>query len=293
MVIAKIFGGLGNQLFIYAAARRLALKNNVPLKLDITSGFKKNYNKRVFQLSHFNINAEIASKIESFDFCMGRQIQYIVKKAYAMLPFERRKYIVQSTQLVVQQLLDLRVKGKIFLEGYWQSEEYFTDITNIIREELTFKEKSAGCNKELAEAIAFCPAVSIHVRRGDYVSNAKTRQFHGLCGLDYYCRCIKEIIIRVAKPHFFIFSDDFRWCRDNLKLQHPVTFIEHNRPDEDYEDLRLMSLCKHHIIANSSFSWWGAWLNPDENKIVLAPEKWFAKSTSGAEDIIPDRWERR
>jgi hypothetical protein len=288
-IIARVFGGIGNQLFIYAAARALAIKNSTPLFLDIISGFRGKNSERDYTLGHFNINAQVASKWESYDFCGGRGAQFIAKKVSKILPLEKKIYILQYAGYNPE-LADLKIKRKTYLEGYWQSEKYFTDIANIIREELTFKKKTAGLNKELAETIATCQAVSIHARRGDYVSNAKTRQIHGFCGLAYYHTCIKEIASRVANPHFFIFSDDSRWCKDNLRLQHPVTFIDHNGPDKCHEDLRLMSLCKHNIIANSSFSWWGAWLNRNENKIVIAPNKWFTKKIKGSEDIIPNNW---
>lgn len=290
MIIARMQGGLGNQLFIYAAARCLAIKNVVPLKLDIVSGFKNDRLGRRYCLQRFNIKAEIASKYESFDFCLGREVQYFLRKASKIIPIEKRRYITQESAKVDPRILDLKVRGRIFLEGYWQSEKYFAEIADIIREEFTFKEDQTGQNKEFAQMISSSSSVSVHVRRGDYVSQPKTRRIHHVCGPDYYRRCIGEIAGRVGNPHFFVFSDDTRWCRENLQLDYPVTFVNHNGPDKSHEDLRLMSQCRHHIIANSSFSWWGAWLNSNENKIVLAPKNWFAKTIIGAEDIVPDGW---
>jgi hypothetical protein len=132
-------------------------------------------------------------------------------------------------------------------------------------------------------------AISLHVRRGDYANNPKTKATHGLCSLDYYQASVRQMAQKVARPHFFIFSDDMEWVQGNLKIDFPCVFVEHNRGAESYNDMRLMSLCKHHIIANSSFSWWGAWLNPNMEKIVIAPRKWFASQTA-VPDLFPAGW---
>lgn len=145
---------------------------------------------------------------------------------------------------------------------------------------------------QIAEMISAAQAVSIHVRRGDYAQDRITQQVHGLCGLDYYDRAAQYIAAHVAAPHFFIFSDDMPWVKENLKLSFPVTFVDHNNESSDYNDLLLMSLCDHHIIANSSFSWWGAWLSDSAEKIVIAPQMWFANSNADTKDLLPDSWVR-
>ena len=119
-----------------------------------------------------------------------------------------------------------------------------------------------------------------------------TKEFHGICSLEYYYNAIKKITEIVRKPHFFIFSDDIKWAQDNLKISYPATFVNHNADGKPFEDLRLMSLCKHHIIANSSFSWWGAWLSIDPDKIVFAPKEWFTDSGRNTDDLIPGSWHR-
>lgn len=152
------------------------------------------------------------------------------------------------------------------------------------------KYKSDVTNEQVAQNILSVNAVSLHVRRGDYVSNLTINQFHGTCSLEYYNQAIAQIAKKVETPHFFVFSDDPEWVKSNLKIDYSITIVDHNNADKNYEDIRLMSLCKHHIIANSSFSWWGAWLCRNPNKIVIAPLKWFNDKSINTTDLIPDGW---
>ena len=132
--------------------------------------------------------------------------------------------------------------------------------------------------------------MSIHVRRGDYVSDAITQEIHGLSPLEYYAAAIQHIAHVAVQPHFFVFSDDPSWVRQNLHIDYPTTYVEHNTADRNYEDLRLMSLCRHHIIANSTFSWWGAWLGSNRAKMVIAPKRWFNTPDKDTRDLIPRSW---
>jgi len=138
-----------------------------------------------------------------------------------------------------------------------------------------------------------CDSVSVHIRRSDYLPNTYKEQILESCSFDYYLDSAKRIVRDLKKPHFFIFADDILWVRDNFKLPYPVTFVDHNGADKNYEDMRLMSLCKHNIIANSTFSWWGAWLNKNPNKKVFAPQKWFTeKARSSPRDLVPELWSK-
>lgn len=134
--------------------------------------------------------------------------------------------------------------------------------------------------------------MSLHVRRGDYVSDARTHATLGVCSLDYYRAAVRYIADHVEAPEFFVFSDDIAWAQANLELGHPCHYVDHNRGAESYNDMRLMSLCRHHIIANSSFSWWGAWLNPRADKVVVAPARWFAGGNRVVDDLFPPGWVR-
>jgi hypothetical protein len=189
----------------------------------------------------------------------------------------------------------LTLPDGVCLEGYWQSEKYFADVASLIRRDFTVKHPQTAKNKEWGDMIASSESVSLHVRRGDYLANPTNRQIHGLLGLGYYRNCVQEIMKVVKTPHFFIFSDDSSWVREHLSFSCPATFVEHGErePCADVEDLRLMSQCKHHIIANSSFSWWGAWLNPRSDKMVFAPKQWFTTmgmASRRVDDLLPDRW---
>lgn len=277
MVIVKLIGGLGNQMFQYAIGRHLAYKNQTKLKLDI-SGFKT-YRLRKYELGCFDTVEEFANNTEIKIFNLKRRFNIFFKnKNILYTEKEKCKFNPEV----------LKCKENIYLKGSWQSEKYFKDIEAIIRGEFTVKTPQTGKNKEIARQISsYKSSVSLHIRRGDYVFSLHTNQFHGTCTLDYYYRCVKYLARKVTNPHFFIFSDDPKWARNNLKLSYPITFVDHNGPDKSYEDLRLMSQCKHHIIANSSFSWWGAWLA--KNKIILAPKKWFNINLK-TPDLLPDNW---
>lgn len=184
-------------------------------------------------------------------------------------------------------------KGSIYFDGDWQCEKYFSHIADEIRAEVTpVKALSAGTEKTRNE-IRSANAVSLHVRRGDYVTDPLAATMHGVCSMDYYAAAIAHIEENVENPHFFIFSDDYAWSVENFKhLKHPVTCIKGSEAS-DYEDLALMSSCRHHIIANSSFGWWGAWLNPRPDKIVIAPKVWFRNAPKAdTKDVYAENWIR-
>jgi len=283
MIVTRIIGGLGNQMFQYAAGRSLALANGCQLKLDI-SGFE-NYGLRGYELGLFNIKAEIASK---------EVVSRLVGTKSRLASFVRKNLgIAKKTHFIERDFsfdpVFFDVALPVYIEGYWQSYKYLDPFVAQIREELTFLKPLAGRNAELAKQIAQINAVSIHIRRGDYVTNQATNKVHGFVGVEYYKEAMQRILNEVDAPHFFVFSDDMAWARGNLGLVDNVTFVDLNTGAASYKDMRLMSLCKHHIIANSSFSWWGAWLNPSASKIVIAPRKWFANG-SKVVDLFPSGW---
>lgn len=290
MIIVKIIGGLGNQLFQYATGRHLAIVQNTILKLDV-SGFR-DHDQRQYALSHFNIQEIFASDQEIKQLIVPKQttIGRALHNIFHNHPKKPKSYIRVKSPCFNPNILKL--PDNVYLEGYWQSEKYFSESSEVIRSEFSLKEKQSGRNKKMAEHILSTQSVSIHIRRGDYVSDPKTSQTHGTCSLDYYQRCIQEITEKIANPNFFVFSDDIEWCRENLKISFPAEFIDHNSVENAHEDLRLMSLCKHNIIANSSFSWWAAWLNPNKEKLVFAPKKWFNTDKYIMEDIIPQEWSK-
>jgi hypothetical protein len=185
----------------------------------------------------------------------------------------------------------LNLTDNVYLEGYWQSEKYFKDIEEIIRTEFRIKIPPDPLTKQIGDEIISHESVSIHVRRGDYVSNPKTNQIHGVCDIPYYQKAIDEMCNKIDSPHFYVFSDDPQWVKTNITTPNaPIDFVTHNDASKNYDDLRLMSLCKHHIIANSSFSWWGAWLGKKKGQIVIAPSRWYNTKKSNYSDKLPTYW---
>ncbi|MEI6304723.1 MAG: alpha-1,2-fucosyltransferase [Candidatus Taylorbacteria bacterium] len=186
-------------------------------------------------------------------------------------------------------LVKLGIKEK----GYWQNEKYFKSIENNIKKEFTLINPLRSAAKKFAIEIgSLINSISIHIRRGDYVSDQKTNKYHGTCGPEYYSKAIKYITSKIGSNiHVFVFSDDIEWVKQNMPLKYPVTYV--SSPEiPDYEELILMSQCKHNIIANSTFSWWGAWLNENPDKIVIAPKRWTLKGEKNFKDICPPSWTR-
>lgn len=276
-------------MFQYAAGRALSLRLSCPLRLDV-SGFAGYGLHQGFELSRvFGCKAEIATEEEIRgllgwrSFPLARKI--LMRSSLAVL---------HGAKLVVEPHFHYwpgikRVSDNSYLVGYWQSEKYFSDASETIRADFTFMPSLSKQNAELAGRIGQTTAVSLHVRRGDYVSDAKASAAHGLCSLDYYRAAVLHMAAHVERPEFFVFSDDIAWVKANLMIDFPCQYVDHNVGAESYNDMRLMSLCKHHIIANSSFSWWGAWLNPKPDKIVIAPRKWFVTDKS-VDNLYPAGW---
>lgn len=279
MIVVRLMGGLGNQLFQYAAARRLAYKHDTSLKLDTSELLRQKIlggsdTQRFYELSPFNIEGDTLTIID------------IISLNTFRIP--RLVTIKESHFHFDPQILNL--PDNVYLQGFWQSEKYFADIGDTIRQELTVKERPNSRNRQMLQRIQAGNAVGLHVRRGDYVTNPRHSQFHGLCSPEYYRKAIRYIGSRVQNPHFYVFSDDPEWYQDNMKTGFPTIYVGHNGPGKGYEDLRLMSSCKHFIIANSSFSWWGAWLSENKGKIVVAPKRWFAQPGNNTKDLLPRSW---
>jgi len=289
MIITHLNGGLGNQMFQYAAGRCLAYSHNTDLKLDITQYQLDKL--RDYGLSVFNITENIASAIDLDRVC--RPLVWNIKHPLEAVKFGIRQNI--PVRFVKERHFHfdpeiLALPDNVYLEGYWQSEKYFAEIADIICKEFSFVNPPSISNQEIIEEMEGCNSVSLHVRRGDYVTNPKIMKTHGVLGIEYYRWALNFIEKKVIKPHIFVFSDDIQWAMENLKTDLPLHFIDHNGGEKNYEDLRLMSNCQYHIIANSSFSWWGAWLSSKSEKIVIAPRRWFNKSNRDTRDLIPDSW---
>ena len=288
-VIPRLFGGLGNQLFIYAATRRLALANHAELVLDDVSGFVRDYAyQRKYQLECFNIpcrKATAAERLEPFS-----RLRHTLKlKWNQCLPFEQRSYLMQEGVDYDPRLVQFKPQGTVYVIGYWQGEDYFKDVADTIRQDLQIKPPTDAANLAMAERVSNCTAVALHVRFFDELHAAGIYNARG----DYYTKAVEEMERLVPAAHYFIFSDQPDAARAIIPLgEDRLTLVANNQGDtQAYADLWLMTLCQHFIIANSTFSWWGAWLAANTEKIVIAPG--FEQRTGngwGFNGLLPDRW---
>ena len=287
-IIACIKGGLGNQMFQYAMGKHLAEKHNTELLLDtmlfqdheMHNGFELD---RVFvQPSRVALKREIKSLLGWKYSKLGMKI--LNSNRFAFLRGEN--FFIED-ELTFNKAVEA-LPSDCYLSGYWQSENYFKDIEQIIRHDFVFRQQLNDQSAEIATQILSADSVSLHIRRGDYVTNAES--VHSNCTTGYYSKAISYMNEQLANPSYFIFSDDIDWVKKNLKIKAEHCFVNHNSGLDSYNDMHLMSLCKHNIIANSSFSWWGAWLNSNKDKIVVAPKKWFNNDKLIANDIVPSLW---
>jgi len=288
LIILHLSGGLGNQMFQYAFGRANATRLGAELKYELTNPTLTIHNG--FELERiFNIQASEATQAD-MKFVLGLQRYALIRKLIKASGLQKlfNSFIVQEPHFHFSPQM-LRLQDHSYVNGYWQSEKYFSEVENEIRADFSFKLPLSQMNADIAERIGNLNSVSLHVRRNDFANNAKINATHGLCPLDYYQSAIQYIAERIEKPFFLIFSDDPAWVKENLQIDSSCEYVDHNQGAESYNDMRLMSLCKHHIIANSSFSWWGAWLNSKADKIVVSPKSWFANGTS-SQDLIPQRW---
>jgi hypothetical protein len=284
MIITRLQGGLGNQMFQYAAGLALAAARTAQLKLDLTLfDVRDGRTARRYALDCFRVSAARTTPEELEALQSKRPLAARISQRLDPRAAARERHFHYDPEVA-------RLPDDSCLEGYWQSERYFEHAAARVRQEFTFAREPSGRNAELARELAACAAVSVHVRRGDYVSDPATRAAHGLCSLDYYRCATAYVAARVREPVFVWFSDDPDWTRAHLDLGPAAIVVDHNAAHDGAEDMRLMSLCRHHVIANSTFSWWGAWLNADPHKIVIAPERWFPDRARDTRDLLPRRW---
>lgn len=295
MIIAKLMGGLGNQMFQYALGRRLAAQHGVELKVDLDFLLRESRvtpDTTVYEygLPHFRLEVAAASPEEVAQLQLPRLRglrRNLQKLRLALTPRRRHTHVGEKSLVFDPRVLE--AGPDTYLEGYWQSPHYFEAIAPRIRADFEVRAPAEGRNAALLEEIARGTAVAVHVRRGDYVTSPGAARVHGVCGLDYYQAALRVVQERVADPRFFVFSDDPGWVRQNLALPGHATYVDHNgaRP---WEDIRLMRACRHFVIANSSFSWWGAWLAEGTGKIVVAPRRWARESGLNVPTRHPPDW---
>ena len=303
MIVVRISGGIGNQLFQYAMSRALSLRNGNDLKLDISFYDMEIEKDRPFKLSNFNIsNLEVATNEDFKKIGVpspeGADLSSMLtrkfyREAGSFLALEKRRMILEKTFSFLPEILD--IKHDCYLVGVWQSEKYFMDYAEEIRKEFELKAPLSAEAETIKKEITSTNAISLHVRRGDQVHNPHLFAKHGVLGDGYYKQAVDYILgnsrsdQHLGSPRIFIFSDEIEWCKENLKFDIPATYVQ-GKGIADHEEMALMSLCEHNIIAKSSFSWWGAWLNKNPGKIVVAPAERFGSRDKSAPDLIPDFW---
>lgn len=280
-----MYGGLGNQLFCYAAARALSIRNGSKLKIDHISGFINDIEyKRTYRLDNFNIPCEKISKPYS---------QYklkILRLLARYLKIGEKHYIQQKKIDYDPDLIKLKVNNDLYVEGYWQSEQYFKGVEDVIRSDLNFIISDEITKLPIVSEINLANSVAMHIRFFDNLPSYETNNIEE----DYYLKAMKKIEEKVSDPHYFVFSNDFKAAKKmNIWQGKKVVFMTADDfKTEDYIDMWLMSQCKHFIIANSTFSWWGAWLSKHQEKIIIAPKKEIRHGVMwwGFDGLIPENW---
>ena len=312
MIIIKIYEGIGNQMFQYAYARRQSLRYAIPFKvyrvnkpeIDLEQTHWTDFEKRKYRivrrwyendsihreymLDQFNIQENRATEIEVYDIinCNGKNVidyKWNVLKN-KILPYYNKSVVRESLDSCFDKNL-LKTKHDCYLEGYYTSELYFQDIAETIKKDFELKAQPSDFNKDKMQKMQQCNSVCISIRRGDFVHNPK----HNVCSMDYFKAAIRYLSVKIKDPYFYVFSDDNEWVKNNFTTEYPHEFVSHNFP-QFIEDFRLMQSCKHHIIPNSTFSWWAAWLAEKADSIIIAPEKWLHSNTIDSSKVVPERW---
>lgn len=287
MIIVRLIGGLGNQLFQYAYALSLAGKG-YQVKLDI-SAFETYTLHGGYSLDYYDPSIEIATKEEIRTLT---QVGPLIKLTRKLQGKKSRRVIKESNFSYDEKMLT--PEDDHYLIGYFQSDKYFNHIRRELRRTLDLEHKLSDYSAAVCAEISDSPvSVSVHIRRGDYVSDKSAYTTHGVCSLDYYFTALTYFDEHYPEADFYIFSDDIDWVKHNLKVKRAHYIISQQKRFAG-EDIYLMSQCDHNIVANSSFSWWGAWLNDNKAKEIIAPKQWYAdpEMQRTSKTLVPDSWFR-
>lgn len=291
LICVQLCGGLGNQLFQYAAGMALAVRHNTDLILDLSilNAINDGVTKRNFELNNFKCSARVAAKAET------RFSSYFRYARSLSRFFSPWNVFIEPDTESYNDNFD-RLPNQTYLVGYWQSNSYFSKISDRLLQEFTPLNSLTEKNIAIMQQIRTSNSVSVHIRRGDYVSLQSATNHHGVLPLSYYESAISYVQKNINSANFFIFSDDIAWCKENLPIyDNKVVYVENIDPGNAWQDMILMSHCCHNIIANSSFSWWGVWLadqrsNNKADRIVIAPARWFLNVKYNLEHRLPSKW---
>lgn len=308
MIVVRVRGRLGNQLFQYAVGRSLAMERGTDLYLDLLHFKHKTYG---CQLDLFQTRFEVASPIRIGPLILTENMMVVMEPALRSAPLKRlnrrlvdgllqnaprlnpRRRRVNEDRTIIgydaKSWLEIDPwKGDLYLDGFWQSERCFAKHADAIREDLRLRDSLRDKVTKVRSTMLEGNSVSVHIRRGDYASQAGVTNTLGCCGVDYYARAVTRARAELGHPRFFVFSDDIEWAKRNLDFEAPTTFV--SGEFADFEEMHLMSACLGHIIANSTFSWWAAWLDDNDDKIVIGPERWAVSEKLIAVDNFPSAW---
>lgn len=277
MIVVKLMGGLGNQMFQYSIGKQLSIKHNKELKLDknflLRRDLGSEFTYRNYDLDIFNLN------IKTFD-------NIIIGDDFITIEEPHNSPVLTNV------IDNIDFNKNIYLNGFFQKELYFKNIRQQLLEDfkITIIDDKI---KKLETEISSSNSICINVRRGDYITNQNTNNFHGFHGIEYINKSVFEISKKISNPIFYIFSDDIDWCMNNIKIDYPHFFVDHTFKGNKFSSyLKLMSSCKHFIIPNSTFAWWSAWLSQNETKIVYTPKNWFNVNHMNIDGLIPDEWNK-
>jgi hypothetical protein len=292
MIVVKPFGGLGNQMFQYAAARRLSLQHGTTLGLDLR--WFSAQDLRSLDLMHLQVEAE---RPGADDLLPGLAPDWTGASRRTRLRLglaaRRRgwRLLTDSTPGVFDASV-LAAPDRSILVGYWQSQRYFEDVAPTLRHELAPRQPLSHDAAVVAAEIRDAGGVSLHVRRGDFTKDPLSQRTHGVCSPDYYRDAMSQLDDRLGRPVYYLFSDDPDWVEENISHRRTRMVSSPKSTWPAYEEMALMSACRAHIVSNSSFSWWGAWLGADPDKVVVAPARWFTDPSFRSDDIVPPNWVR-
>jgi hypothetical protein len=291
MIIMKLKGGLANQMFQYAFGRALSLDNHDSLFFDLSAYERTGSDKSTWP---YTVNCYNISANEGLSWFANKRLRAMRKHkglSNKLLSSLFPVYTLNEAGFEYQaNIANFKPGSSRILDGYWQSEKYFRHHRNTLLKDFTLNAPICSRSKMLLERIQASNSVAIHIRRGDYVTNPSANAVHGTCTLEYYQHSISYMEQKLPEPVFYFFSDDMDWVKQNFGANDRFVFTDSIEIIPAEEDLLLISTCKHQIIANSSFSWWGAWLNRNSQKIVIAPQQWFRDEKMDTRDLIPDDW---
>ncbi|MGZ0171051.1 MAG: alpha-1,2-fucosyltransferase [Planctomycetales bacterium] len=294
MIVTRLIGGLGNQMFQYAFGSYLANQTDQELLIDV-SGFET-YSLHALAINHFSISADQLAPGQRRRIPGRYQGTSRLRDAVRQLtgrfqrtdnaPFKLRRekpFGFHSRYLAPRR--------DLYLDGYWQSEAFFPDMRTRLRQEFNLSDPLSQQSTAIADQMTQCESVAVHVRRGDYVTNPETGRIYRNLNADYYRACLRNLQQFVPDLRVFLFSNDIDWCRQHLDMGIPFSPVTHNDASTAYEDLYLMSQCRHAIIANSTFSWWGAFLGADQTgRRVYYPDPWFCPGTLNGDSVGCNDW---